>query len=85
MIKESINDLSLIKSKFGEDFLTLRKIINADDPIGLISVGCPDDEYDPEVKTIIVKLELAAIIDTDIVINKLINQKVGDESSLNKK
>lgn len=55
----SMYDLDEVKSKFSEDFLKLREIVNNHDPIGLIEIGCPIDEYDPEVKTIIVKLDLA--------------------------
>lgn len=34
-------------------FLELRKIVNRVDPIGLIEIDCPDDEYDPEVNDIL--------------------------------
>ena len=35
----------------------LREILNDVDPICLIKVGCPDDEYDPEIDIIISYLE----------------------------
>lgn len=34
-------------------FLELKDIVNEVDPIGLISIYCPDDEYDPEVNNIL--------------------------------
>ncbi|ADQ78815.1 hypothetical protein Palpr_0659 [Paludibacter propionicigenes WB4] len=50
-------DLASVKSKQGDRFTQLRTIINKHDPIGLISDGAPEDEYEPEVKTIIVQLD----------------------------
>ena len=34
-------------------FIWVRSIVNDVDPIGLIDIGCPDDEYDIEVNDII--------------------------------
>ena len=34
----------------------VRQAINEDDPLGLLRDGCPEDEYDPEVGMIAVKL-----------------------------
>jgi hypothetical protein len=50
-----LNQDSVIK-QYGERFFMLRKIINKHDPIGLIKIGAPEDEYDAEVATIIVQL-----------------------------
>jgi len=41
------------------EFLELRRIINQHDPVGLIACHCPEDEYDPEVETILPRLETA--------------------------
>ena len=46
-----------VKKVFGDKFLELRAIINKHDPIGLIAIPAPEDEYDSEVKTIIVQLD----------------------------
>lgn len=35
----------------------LTKIVNKHDPMGLLGMGCPDDEYSPEVKIIIKRLK----------------------------
>jgi hypothetical protein len=51
----SLNNDS-IKQHFGNKYLELRTIVNKHDPIGLIGSGAPQDEYEPEVKTIIVQL-----------------------------
>jgi hypothetical protein len=62
-IKEIQNDplmglnVDSIKAKYGNNFYELREIINKNDPIGLISMGAPEDEYEAEVKTIIVQLD----------------------------
>lgn len=50
-------NLDSVKSKYGNSFNELRTIINQHDPIGLIDLGAPDDEYESEVKTIIVQLD----------------------------
>lgn len=35
------------------EYVTFKKIIDEWDPIGLLKMGCPDDEYAPEVVDII--------------------------------
>lgn len=35
-------------------------ILNEEDPIGLIGLGCPADEYDPEIGTILPRLREAS-------------------------
>ena len=45
-----------VKTLYGDKFLKLRSIVNKYDPVGLISSGAPQDEYEPEVTTIITKL-----------------------------
>jgi hypothetical protein len=34
-------------------FLAARTVVNEVDPVGLIDLGSPDDEYDPEVEDLI--------------------------------
>jgi hypothetical protein len=31
-------------------FLAARAVVNREDPVGLLDVGAPEDEYDPEVR-----------------------------------
>jgi hypothetical protein len=40
-------------------FEDVRAILNRHDPMGLIAIGCPDDEYEPEVGTILPRLSRA--------------------------
>ena len=49
-------DLQVVKDGYHDHFMALRAIINRYDPIGLLAIGAPEDEYEPEVKTIIVQL-----------------------------
>ena len=50
-------DLDSVKSNHGDRFSGLRAIINRHDPIGLLKIGAAEDEYEAEVKTIIVQLD----------------------------
>jgi len=34
-------------------FLAARAVVNREDPVGLLSMGAPEDEYDPEVKDLV--------------------------------
>ncbi|WP_298510052.1 hypothetical protein [uncultured Kordia sp.] len=58
-VDDSLFSLNLdsIKHHYGKKFTELRTIINRHDPINLLATGVPSDEYEPEVKTIIVQLE----------------------------
>lgn len=38
----------------------VRRAINAADPIGLLGIGAPEDEYDPEIRTVVPRLPGAA-------------------------
>ncbi len=50
-------DIDSVKSEYGDRFMELRTIINQHDPISLLDIGAPEDEYESEVKTIIVQLK----------------------------
>jgi len=34
-------------------FLAARTVVNREDPVGLLGMGAPEDEYDAEVKDLI--------------------------------
>jgi hypothetical protein len=34
-------------------FLAVRAVVNGEDPVGLLAVGAPADEYDPEVRELV--------------------------------
>jgi hypothetical protein len=48
------------KHAYGALYLEVRGILNAHDPVGLISMGAPEDEYEPEVGTILPRLKEAS-------------------------
>lgn len=41
-------------------FIKVRKIVNKHDPIHLIGIGCPKDEYDGEVRMILESFKKAS-------------------------
>lgn len=34
-------------------FLAVRAVVNREDPVGLIAMGCPEDEYDSEIEDLV--------------------------------
>ncbi|WP_420378768.1 hypothetical protein [Gilvibacter sp.] len=51
------SDLRTVVARFGDKLKELIKIINRHDPMDLIAIGCPSDEYLPEARTLIVQLD----------------------------
>jgi hypothetical protein len=45
------------KEAYGALYAEVRAILNRHDPVYLICIGAPDDEYDPEVNTILPRLK----------------------------
>lgn len=41
-----------------EFFLAVRSVVNREDPVGLLDMGAPEDEYDIEVKDLIRRTKL---------------------------
>lgn len=56
-------DLNEVKQSQADIFFSVREIINKYDPARLIVIGAPEDEYDPEVKTIVYQLKNDQTID----------------------
>ena len=50
-------DLKEVKQSHADIFFSVREIISKHDPIGLMAIGAPEDEYDPEVKTIVYQIK----------------------------
>jgi hypothetical protein len=48
-----------LKEAHGALYTEVSRLVREADPIGLISKGTPDDEYDPEVSTILPRLREA--------------------------
>lgn len=45
----------------------VKKAVDRFDPIGLLSLGCPDDEYAPEIERIVQQLNTAKALSLDRV------------------
>ncbi|WP_211656067.1 hypothetical protein [Planococcus alpniumensis] len=39
-----------------DEYIFVKSIIDEWDPIGLLDLGCPEDEYNPEIKDIVALL-----------------------------
>ncbi|QMT19164.1 DUF1871 family protein (plasmid) [Planococcus maritimus] len=46
-----------------EEYILVKSIIDEWDPIGLLDLGCPDDEYVPEIRDIVALLPHAKSVD----------------------
>ena len=49
-----------LKAKYKELWLIVNSAIRKEDPIGLLDIGAPEDEYDLEVGTVLPRLKSAA-------------------------
>ena len=48
-----------LKAAYGSLYSDVSRLLREADPIDLIAIGAPDDEYDPEVSTILPRLREA--------------------------
>jgi hypothetical protein len=72
--------------QFKSRFFELEEIINKHDPVMLIALGCPRNEYDPEVKTIIVQLDsINTVGDIQDLVYKEFHRWFGDMPVIDKK
>jgi hypothetical protein len=46
-------DRKALKGLFMNKYIIVKEIIYEWEPIGLINMGCPVDEYDPEIRDIV--------------------------------
>lgn len=52
-----------LKAAYGNLYTEVSRLLREADPIRLIAIGTPDDEYDPEVSTILPRLRDAKSVD----------------------
>ena len=45
-----VHDADMDRSAY---FLAARIVVNREDPVGLLGMGAPEDEYDPEVRDLV--------------------------------
>lgn len=48
-------------------YQVVREIVDSLDPIGLLALGCPDDEYNPEIERIVQRLATAKALSLETV------------------
>ena len=54
------DDKRAAKEAYEALYAEVRAILNRHDPVYLIALGCPEDEYEPEVGTILPRLKEAS-------------------------
>jgi len=60
-----------LKAAYGSLYSEVSRLLREDDPISLIAMGAPDDEYDPEVSTILPRLrEANAAVDVQRIVHE---------------
>ncbi|AQQ53217.1 DUF1871 family protein [Planococcus lenghuensis] len=46
-----------------DEYIFVKSIVDEWDPIGLLNLGCPGDEYDPEIREIVALLPHVKSVD----------------------
>src|SRR6266542_2700 len=59
MVKRRRKRQVVLQENYGELYIEVSQLLRKADPIRLIIMGAPDDEYDPEVSTILPRLREA--------------------------
>jgi hypothetical protein len=60
-----------LKAAYGSLYADVSRLLHEADPIGLIAMGAPDDEYDPEVSTILPRLrEASTAVDVQRIVHE---------------
>lgn len=62
MVSETPDRRAALREAYGDLFASVSKALRTSDPMGLIALGAPPDEYEPEVSTILPRLRAAASI-----------------------
>jgi len=60
-----------LQAAYGSLYTDVSHLLREADPLGLIAIGAPDDEYDPEVSTILPRLrEAKAAVDVQRIVHE---------------
>lgn len=54
-----VEDIKALKAKYRKLWQIIDSAIRSEDPIGLLELGAPDDEYDLEIGTILPRVDSA--------------------------
>ena len=69
-----------LKAAYGSLYSDVSRLLREADPIGMITMGAPDDEYDPEVSTILPRLrEADAAADVQRIVHEEFVQWFGTD------
>jgi hypothetical protein len=63
-----------LKAAYGSIYSDVSRLLREADPIGLIAMGAPDDEYDPEVSTILPRLREA---NSAVDVQRIVHEEFG--------
>lgn len=67
---------------YAQLFEQVRLILNRHDLMGLIALGCPDDEYEPEVGRILPRLRSArAAADVEVIIQEVFTKMFSERQN----
>jgi hypothetical protein len=71
MTESSRKHRQSLKAVYGSLYSDVSRLLREADPIGLIAIGAPDDEYDPEVSTILPRLrETNTVVDVQRIVHE---------------
>ena len=48
-------------------YVRVKAAVDAADPAGLLAIGCPPDEYEPEIRDIVARIESGAATDAEAI------------------
>ena len=63
-----------LQAAYGSIYSDVSRLLREADPIGLIAMGAPDDEYDPEVSTILPRLREA---NSAVDVQRIVHEEFG--------
>ena len=61
-----------LQAAYGSLYADVSHLLREADPLGLIAIGAPDDEYDPEVSTILPRLREA---NTAVDVQRIVHEE----------
>jgi hypothetical protein len=78
-------DKKKLKRLFIDKYIIVKDVIDEWDPIGLLDMGCPVDEYDPEIRDIVQLLRnINSVDELAIEINKVFIKWFGEDLTIEK-
>jgi hypothetical protein len=70
----------MLAKTYGDLFADVARIMQASDPMQLIAIGAPDDEYEPEIGTVLPRLkEATSSLDVRRIVHEEFSRWFGDD------